>query len=47
MDIEECEEEDNVNENDDMPIISIDDILKASPFIDVVIKQDDDDDFEN
>ena len=44
MEVEECEEEENGNENDAMPEICIDEILNASPFIELVIGQDDDED---
>ena len=39
-----CDEEENGDENDAMPVISIGDILNASPFIELVIGQDDDED---
>ena len=42
MEVKECDEEKNGNKNDAMPVISTDDILNASPFIEIVIKQDDD-----
>ena len=44
MEVKECDEEENGNENDAMPVISIDDILNASPFIELVIGQGDDED---
>ena len=44
MEVEECDEEENGDENDAMPVVSIDDILNASPFIELVIGQDDDED---
>ena len=42
MKVEVCHEEENGYENDAMPVISIDDILIASPSIELVIRQDDD-----
>ena len=38
MEVEECGEE-NWNKNDAMPVISTVDIMNASPFIDLAIKQ--------
>ena len=44
MEVEECNKEENGNDNYAMPVISIDDILNASPFIELVTGQDDDED---
>ena len=44
MEVQVCDKEENGNENDAIPVISIDDILIASPSIELVIGQDDDED---
>ena len=38
MEIEECGEEENGHEDDAMLVISIDDVLNASPFIELLTK---------
>ena len=41
MEVEECGEEEFGNDNDALPVISIGDILNASPFIELLTRQDD------
>ena len=42
MEVEECGKEEKCNGNDAMPVISTDNILNATTFIELQIKQDDD-----